>query len=57
VNRLLKQRRLILPIRNAHKFIVDDDDLRNARLMLVIATRQIMQNGLGLLGVNAPEQM
>lgn len=42
---------------NAHKFIVDDADLRNARLMLVIATRQIMQNGLGLLGVNAPEQM
>jgi len=42
---------------NAHKFIVDDADIRNARLMLVLATRQVMQNGLRLLGVNAPEQM
>jgi len=42
---------------NAHKFIVDDSALRNARLMLVLATRQIMRNGLALLGVNAPEHM
>jgi arginyl-tRNA synthetase len=42
---------------NAHKFIVDDDGLRNARLMLVLVTRQVMRNGLGLLGVNAPEKM
>ena len=42
---------------NAHKFIVDDNALRNARLMLVLATRQIMRNGLALLGVNAPEHM
>lgn len=42
---------------NAHKFIVDDAELRNARLMLVLATRQIMGNGLGLLGVSAPDQM
>jgi arginyl-tRNA synthetase len=42
---------------NAHKFIVDDSALRNARLMLVLATRQIMRNGLALLGVKAPEQM
>ena len=42
---------------NAHKFIVPDDGLRDARLMLVLATRQVMRNGLALLGVNAPEQM
>jgi len=42
---------------NAHKFIVDDADIRNARLMLVLATRQVMQNGLRLLGVSAPESM
>jgi arginyl-tRNA synthetase len=42
---------------NAHKFIVDDDALRNARLLLVLATRQVMRNGLTLLGVSAPEHM
>jgi arginyl-tRNA synthetase len=42
---------------NAHKFIVDDSALRNARLMLVLATRQVMLNGLTLLGVAAPEHM
>ena len=42
---------------NAHKFIVDDANLRNARLLLVLATRQVMRNGLTLLGVSAPEQM
>ena len=42
---------------NAHKFIVAEDDLRNARLMLVLATRQVMRNGLRLLGVSAPEEM
>ena len=42
---------------NAHHFIVDDEDLRNARLMLVLATQQVLQNGLDLLGVDAPESM
>jgi arginyl-tRNA synthetase len=42
---------------NAHTFIVDDDELRNARLALVAATRQVLANGLGLLGVSAPETM
>jgi len=42
---------------NAHKFIVEDSALRNAQLMLVLATRQIMRNGLALLGVGAPERM
>ncbi|MGI9289993.1 MAG: arginine--tRNA ligase [Gammaproteobacteria bacterium] len=42
---------------NAHKFIVEDAAIRDARLMLVLATRQVMRNGLSLLGVNAPEHM
>ena len=32
-------------------------DLHRARLMLVAATRQVIANGLGLLGVAAPERM
>jgi len=32
-------------------------DLHHARLMLVAATRQVIGNGLGLLGVSAPERM
>ena len=42
---------------NAHTFIVDDVALRNARLNLVAATRQVLENGLKLLGVSAPEKM
>ena len=42
---------------NAHKFIVDESGLRNARLMLVLATRQVIQSGLRLLGVSTPEHM
>jgi arginyl-tRNA synthetase len=42
---------------NSHQFLVDDDALRNARLALVVATRQVLKNGLGLLGLSAPESM
>ncbi len=42
---------------NAHKFIVEDDSLRNARLYLVSAVRQVLRNGLKLVGVSAPEAM
>ncbi len=42
---------------NAEKFILEDESLRNARLCLIVATRQVIQNGLKLLGVSAPEQM
>jgi arginyl-tRNA synthetase len=42
---------------NAHQFIVADDRLRNARLMLVLALQQVVRNGLRLLGVSAPESM
>lgn len=42
---------------NSHPFLVDDSDLRNARLTLILAARQILANGLKLVGVNAPERM
>ncbi|MDY0064883.1 MAG: arginine--tRNA ligase [Steroidobacteraceae bacterium] len=42
---------------NAHTFIVDDVNVRNARLYLIGATRQVLENGLKLLGVSAPEKM
>ena len=42
---------------NAEQFIVDDAALRNARLALVLATQQVVRNGLALLGVSAPETM
>ena len=37
--------------------LVEDPDLRDARLALAVATRQALANGLGLLGVSAPEKM
>lgn len=42
---------------NAHIFLVEDTALRNARLNLVEATRQVLANGLSLIGVSAPETM
>jgi len=42
---------------NAHTFIVDNAALRNARLNLIAVTRQVIENGLKLLGVTAPEKM
>ena len=42
---------------NAHQFIVDDADLRDARLAVAVAARQVLANGLDLLGVSAPESM
>ena len=42
---------------NAHQFIVEDENLRNARLNLIKATAQIIENGLQLLGVSAPQEM
>jgi len=41
----------------AHTFLVDDAAVRDARLNLIVATRQVIANGLKLLGVSAPETM
>ncbi len=42
---------------NAERVLVDDAELKLARLRLAHATRQILANGLELLGVSAPERM
>ncbi len=42
---------------NACPFLVDDEAVRNARLNLIDAVRQVIANGLHLLGVSAPEAM
>lgn len=42
---------------NAVKVMVKDDTLRNVRLALGLATRQVLRNGLDLMGVSAPEEM
>lgn len=42
---------------NAHKVMVDDSALRDARIVLSFAVRQVIANGLAILGVNAVEEM
>ena len=42
---------------NAERFLVEDAALKRSRLALVAATRQVLANGLALLGVSAPERM
>lgn len=42
---------------NAERFLVDDATLTRARLALALAVRQVLRNGLALLGVSAPEKM
>jgi arginyl-tRNA synthetase len=42
---------------NAEKWLVEEVDLRNARLGLVLAAGQVLRNGLALIGVSAPESM
>ncbi|HFC30414.1 MAG TPA: arginine--tRNA ligase, partial [Oceanospirillales bacterium] len=42
---------------NADKVGVEDENLRNARLNLSLATKIIIANGLNLLGASAPESM
>jgi arginyl-tRNA synthetase len=42
---------------NAERFLVEDAALRLARLRLIVNVRQVLANGLALLGVSAPQQM
>ncbi|MBS0595233.1 MAG: arginine--tRNA ligase [Proteobacteria bacterium] len=41
----------------AERFLVDDPALARARLALLAATRQVLRNGLAVLGVSAPQSM
>ena len=42
---------------NNSEFLVDDDNLRVSRLKLIEAVRQVIANGLTLLGVSSPDKM
>jgi arginyl-tRNA synthetase len=42
---------------NAERFLVDDVPTKMARLALLLATRQVLRNGLALIGVSAPARM
>jgi arginyl-tRNA synthetase len=42
---------------NAERVLVDEQALRDARLALLLAARQVLRNGLALLGVTAPQKM
>jgi arginyl-tRNA synthetase len=42
---------------NADRVLVDEENIRLARLTLLLATKQVIANGLGVLGVSAPEKM
>lgn len=42
---------------NAERVLVDDTALKLARLRLASTTRQVLANGLELMGVSAPERM
>jgi len=42
---------------NSSEFLVEDATLKNSRLQLISAVKQVISNGLGLLGVSAPDSM
>ena len=42
---------------NAERILVEDEAQRLARLALIAAVRQVLRNGLAILGVSAPESM
>jgi len=42
---------------NKHRVLTDDPALAVSRLFLVLAVKKVIRNGLGLLGVSAPESM
>jgi arginyl-tRNA synthetase len=42
---------------NSQQFLVDDENIRNVRLNLILATRIVLADGLSMLGISAPESM
>ncbi|MDX9943951.1 MAG: arginine--tRNA ligase [Azonexus sp.] len=42
---------------NAERMLVEDEKLRDARVALAASVRQVIRNGLSILGVSAPESM
>lgn len=42
---------------NAERMLVDDAALKDARIALALAVRQVIRNGLSILGVSCPQTM
>ena len=42
---------------NDEKIITDDENLLQSKLLLINSVRQVIKNGLGVLGIQAPESM
>jgi arginyl-tRNA synthetase len=42
---------------NSHPILDKDDNLRNARIAVSLATKAVINDGLGILGIDAPEKM
>lgn len=42
---------------NAERVLVEEEGVRNARIALLAATGQVLENGLALIGVSAPVKM
>ena len=42
---------------NSEKFLIDDKNLMRSRLFLLCGVKQVVHNGLSILGINAPEEM
>ena len=40
-----------------HQILKEKEELRNARILLIDSVRQVLKNGLNLLGIEAPERM
>ncbi len=40
-----------------HQILKEREELRNARILLINSVRQVLKNGLNLLGIEAPEKM
>jgi arginyl-tRNA synthetase len=40
-----------------HRILIDDTELKKARILLVDSVRQVIKNGLSILGLKAPEKM
>ena len=56
-NYLVELAQLIHSYYNAHRFIIDQQELRNARIALITAASCVIKDGLSILGVSAPEKM
>ena len=56
-NYLLDLARLVHSYYSAHRFIVENLELRNARIALIVAASHVIRSGLSILGVSAPEKM